>query len=140
MPTLKTNNMTHLEQIRAENQQVKAQIQTLLDWDNHTFCHFQEAMGYAYLSSEDILSSMAVQELTYMKSFWSWWRNQWVKRDIQFLQDVMVSTALPSKSKIVTRYQQYHQTKASLFKPHKEVLRQSYARFIGKLNKEIVNG
>jgi hypothetical protein len=137
--------MTHVEKIRQENQLIKAQIQRVLGWDNETFCHFQEAMGYAYLESEDILSPMAVKELTYIKTFWSWWVNQWVKRDIQFLRDVMiVGNSLPRtiyrQEKIVETYQQYHQTKSFLFSPHKEVLRLSYARFIGRINKLVVHG
>lgn len=136
--------MTHLQQIQKENKEVKAKIEELLGWDNSTFCHFQEAMGYAYLESE-VMDALAVKELVYLKTFWSWWKNQWVKRDIQFLRDVMamgtnINRSIYRADKIVNTYTQYHRTQAILFIPHKEVMRKSYARFIGKLNKQIVNG
>lgn len=136
--------LTHVQKIRQENQTVKAKVEQLLGWDNHTYCHFQEEMGYRYLA-EETNNDPAAKELVYMKSFWNWWKNQWIKRDIQFLKDVMnVGGKLPNSiykaSKIANTYQQYHKVNAMLFEPHKEVIRESYARFIGKLNKEVVNG
>lgn len=137
--------MTHVEKIRQENQQIKSQIEALLGWDNATFCQFQFTMGYAYLYEEMVLDAMAMQELVYMKTFWNWWKNQWIKRDIQFLRDVRcmgknISKTIYKKESIAYTYQQYHATQSIFFIPHKEVLRESYARFIGKANKEIVNG
>jgi hypothetical protein len=137
--------MTHLDQIRKENQQVKSQIETLLGWNNSTFCHFQEAMGYTYLKDELGSDFQSARELVYMKTFWNWWKNQWVKRDMQFLKDVMATgKKLPQsiyrKERIESTYMQYHKANSILFSPHKETMRASYCRFIGRTNKEVVNG
>ena len=81
--------LTHVQRIKAENQQIKTQIEQLLGWDNATFCHFQFNAGLRYLQDEIDLDALAIQEMAEMQTFWAWWRNQWVKRDIQFLKTVM---------------------------------------------------
>lgn len=136
-------NLTNVEKVRQENAKVKAAIEAILDWHNDTFCQFQYEMGYEYLNDEIRLDSIAVQELSEMKEFWAWWRNQWAKRDIAFLETVLKignrrHLTIYRNEKIVDTYKKHHQVDAINFSPHKTTMRESYSRFIGKLNKSLV--
>lgn len=137
--------MTHLQQIKQENKQVQAQVLAITGLSNHAFCHFQEEMGYAYLQEETKGDLSAVKELVYMKTFWNWWKNQWVIRDKRFLIDVArirasLHNSIYDACSIVNTYKQYHNPKAIFFSPHKSLMQESYARLIGKVNKAVVNG
>ena len=137
--------LTHVEKVKNQNLQIKEQVQALLGWSNHDYCHFQEAIGYHYLDSEIGLNTPLVKELTHTKEFWSWFKNQWIKRDLRFLKDVMaVANHRPKTiyraNTIVATYKNYHRSGSILFAPHKTTMRESYSRMIGNLNKRVVNG
>lgn len=137
--------MTHAQQIRLENKQIKDKVEALLGWDNETYCRFQEEIGYRYLECENVIDPNAIKELTYMKEFWNWWKMQFIKRDKIFLHDIeivnsMFEEGVYSADNNQYIYKKYHTPNAILFTPHKTLLRDSYARFIGKINKQIVNG
>lgn len=143
---------TYIEQIRHENLMVEAKVFCALEWNKRDFCdfhhayyHFQFEAGLRYLEDEMDLDAAAVLEMAQKRSFWGWWRNQWVKRDKQFLKDVERMGINPPRSiysfkNICYTYKQYHNPNAILFVPHKELLQKSYAQFIGKFTKQIING
>ena len=137
--------LTHVETIKQQNFQVKEAVLQLLNCHSNHYNNLQYEVGLSYLEDEMELDELAVKEMAEMPLFWSWWRNQWIKRDITFLQTVnkmgaMRARTIYRQSKIAQTYQQYHTVNSILFAPHRATIRESYARFIGKINKQVVNG
>jgi hypothetical protein len=131
---------------------IEAQVKEALGWYKRDFCDFHHAYnnfqfeaGLRYLEDEMDLDTVSVSKMAQNRHFWGWWRNQWVKRDKTFLNDVArfdkdnLPKTIYSFKNICYTYKQYHNTNAILFVPHKELLRKSYAQFIGKFTKQIIN-
>lgn len=138
-------NLTQVQAIKQENIEVKAAVLKLLNCHSNHYNSLQFEMGLTYLDNETKLDKEAAKIMAETPLFWAWWRNQWVKRDKDFLRTVRKIGAARKRTiyraeTIAQTYQKYHSVNSILFSPHKAAIRESYAQFIGKLNKEIVNG
>ena len=137
--------LTHVETIRQENIQVKAEIFKLLNCHSNHYNSLQYEMGLEYLDNETNLDNAAAKIVAETALFWSWWRNQWIKRDICFLRTVNQLGETRKQTiyrpvRIAQTYQKFHSVNSILFLPHKAAIRESYAQFIGRMNKQKVNG
>lgn len=128
--------ITHIQKVQIQNQTVREQIQHLLGWSRLQYAEFQEEMGYAYLEYEFGLYTPMVNLLPYEKTFWSWWINHWVKRDIAFLKEAYKY----NDHWRVIAYKTGNRPNSIHFKNHIKMLRLSYNGMINTLIKEVHNG
>lgn len=88
--TRKTKPMavtTQIEKIKQQAQSLKQQICQLLSWDELSFAEYQYETGIKYLRYYIPTDKWGQAMLIRDKIFWNWWKNQWVKRDEEFIDD-----------------------------------------------------
>src|SRR5690242_267896 len=67
---------------------IKRRIMQALQWSELEYHTAQFEGGLAYLDCYLKNECWGKDQLKQNKTFWAWWRNQWVKRDEQFMRDI----------------------------------------------------
>lgn len=81
--TIKQSHIASIRLINFDNEQL---IQALLDWDEDQYCYFKYDTGIAYAQRITDNDSIGVDMIIKTRFFWQWWKNEWAKRDADFLQ------------------------------------------------------
>jgi len=61
-------------------------VQAVLDWDNEQYCWFKYEAGIAYAKRMTDNDAIGFDFLIKTTFYWNWWKNEWAKRDAEFLQ------------------------------------------------------
>ncbi len=95
----------HVDAVKLEilnNQQL---VQAVLNWEEQQYCDFQFEAGISYGKRITDGDTMGYDMLIRSRYFWQWWKNEWSKRDADFL-DYYSSTA--NKSALHDQYMFQH--------------------------------
>lgn len=76
----------------AKNKQLVLEV---LNWTELEYNTFLFDMGYRFLELEHEGNQEEIQQEVKKPSFWSWWKTNWAKRDVHFLE-VLETTSLPA--------------------------------------------
>lgn len=60
-------------------------VQTVLDWSEDHYCHFKYEAGLAYAKRVTDSDTIGFDFLIKTSFYWNWWKNEWAKRDDEFL-------------------------------------------------------
>lgn len=66
--------------------EIKAAIIKALNWDDLTYCELQYNAGIEYLNHYIPADKPGIDQLVRTRTFWVWWSNHWLLRDVVFLQ------------------------------------------------------
>ena len=61
-------------------------VQAVLDWTEQQYCDFKFDAGLAYakrMTDNDVIGFDFLIKTTF---YWNWWKNEWAKRDADFLE------------------------------------------------------
>lgn len=83
-----TKSHTHLAKVRAQDKNQQKLIMDLLGWNEMSWCQNQYDKGLEYLSCEVDGDQMGFDLLVKSRAFWSYWKNEWAKRDANFIHDL----------------------------------------------------
>lgn len=61
-------------------------VQAVLDWDHQQYCDFKFDAGMAYAKRMTDNDAVGFEFLIKTTFYWNWWKNEWAKRDADFLQ------------------------------------------------------
>jgi hypothetical protein len=121
--------MNQAARIKAEQQQAKAQVMRMLNWNDQQFANFQFEMGFEYLKFWIGEDQFGFAELPQTASFWAWWRNHWHKRDLEFIS----RSATLSVNECRRFYRLFHDAEAIEYQPNSVVMDDAYAQMIYNL-------
>lgn len=82
---MNTTQKNHVDTVKLQNLNNEQLIQAVLDWDEMQYCEFKYEAGIAYakrITDGDVLGYKMLIETRF---FWQWWKNEWSKRDEDFL-------------------------------------------------------
>ena len=89
---------SYTQHIKKQMQATRQRVIALLRWDEHQYAAYQEKMGKQYLQSYISKDPQGIDRLIANRIFWNWWKNQWLLRDMAFMdseiEKVNHSTAL----------------------------------------------
>jgi hypothetical protein len=84
MSTLPKNK--HYANIKLQILTNEQLVQAVLDWDEGQYCWFKYEAGISYakrITENDTIGYNLLIKTTF---YWNWWKNEWAKRDADFLQ------------------------------------------------------
>lgn len=124
---------SYTNHIKNEMQSTKARIMALLNWSEVDYGNFQYETGLLYLHAYIPDDIEGIDMLTRSRIFWNWWKNHWLQRDQDFLNDAQVQHS--HKTLIESMYVCSHcpNELAGQIRPQAIVLTESYSVMIGKL-------
>jgi len=61
-------------------------VQAVLNWDEEHYCYFKYDAGIAYAKRMTDNDAIGFDFLIKTTFYWNWWKNEWAKRDADFLQ------------------------------------------------------
>jgi phosphoribosylaminoimidazole-succinocarboxamide synthase len=79
----KTKHVNAIKLLNLNNEQL---IQAVLDWEEMQYCEFKYEAGIAYAKRITDGDEIGYKMLIETRFFWQWWKNEWAKRDADFLQ------------------------------------------------------
>lgn len=79
--------MSHTSIMQQMAQSQKKQICELLNIEEEQYAQMQYEAGLEYLEAYLGNDQWAIDELERSKLYWSWWKNHWVARDAQYLEN-----------------------------------------------------
>lgn len=104
--------------IRKEMDTTKTKVCQKLNWTDMEYGQFQEATGTSYLQMECVACTSQAINVAKNKSFWSWWRVQWMKRDKEFLE----YTDMLFPDEFEEFYKKSHHISSIHFTPHTRLI------------------
>lgn len=130
---------SYIAHIRNEISNTRQAILTMLGWSEEQLFDFQHSMGKAYLQALIPRCPDVIDALVQNRIYWNWWRNEWLRRDRDFLKDLQ-ATEQPHPGVIAELYRTLHSPEflAGSISPHAAILEESYATMIGNFNDSIV--
>lgn len=113
----------------------KNRIMELLQWNEEQYANFQYKTGCQYLQSYIPNDPAGIDQLVESKIFWAWWKNHWLQRDEDFLNNAEVKDATASGHVLITMYEVMHDPYelTAMIRPHSLILSETYGNMIGKL-------
>ena len=127
----------HTNQFLEEIYLKKYEIMLLLFWTDYDYCNFQKRMGQQYLQSYISNDPTAIDALLSTAIYWNWFRNQWMLRDEQFVNNPAVIASSPAAR--VAMYYQLNNPDTMINEryPTGIVMAQGYAKMIGEFNNSL---
>jgi hypothetical protein len=61
-------------------------VQAVLDWNEDQYCLFKYEAGISYAKRMTDNDAIGFDFLIRTTFYWNWWKNEWAKRDADFLQ------------------------------------------------------
>jgi hypothetical protein len=80
-PKIKYYNTIKLQILNNEQM-----VQAVLNWDEDQYCNFKYEAGIAYAKRMTDNDTVGFNFLIKTTFYWNWWKNEWAKRDEEFLQ------------------------------------------------------
>ena len=77
---------SHIANIRLRNLDNEQLVQAVLDWDEERYCYFKYEAGIAYAKRITDNDPIGIDMIIRTRFFWQWWKNEWAKRDADFLR------------------------------------------------------
>jgi hypothetical protein len=126
---------THIESQRQQALTHQRRVCRLLGWDELQYNMFMWEQGCRYLEYYIPSDSWGRQMLEQNKLYWNWWKNQWAKRDAEFLSKIQGG----DYEAVRLCYNEYHDAKtlASEIYISGVVIGISYKRMIQELFDEV---
>jgi hypothetical protein len=75
----------HVDWVKLQNLNNEQLIQAVLNWDEMQYCEFKYEAGIAYAKRMTDNDVIGFDVLIQTRFFWQWWKNEWAKRDDEFL-------------------------------------------------------
>lgn len=122
-----------------QNQQLLIRSMQMSDLDYHNYVM---DVAYEYLDHYVGKDHFGKNVLLNSKSFWTWWRIQWNRRNRIFINETrlneVVAIIQPEDSKLIKElYLEIHTVSEIQVYPNRIVMEQSYAEMIGKVFDEV---
>ena len=115
--------MSHIKEIVSIQKFTRDKVKQLLGWDDLQYGEYQMQQADAYLEYQIGADVWGVQAIRETPQFWGWWRNQWHKRDMQFVED---AKGLAVNERVLY-YEITHDAEAIDFTPQGNVLQHTFA-------------
>lgn len=80
-------------------------VQAVLDWSEEQYCWFKYKAGLDYAKRMTDNDTVGYDFLIKTTFYWNWWKNEWAKRDADFLQ---YYSGTADKSILLDQYQFQH--------------------------------
>lgn len=78
---------SHIENVRKQHSSTAELVKVLLNWSTEEYNEFQYVAGINYAHHITGGDEMGFDMLVTTKYYWAWWRNEWAKRDADFITD-----------------------------------------------------
>ena len=92
---------TQVELVKLQNIDNEQLVQALFDMDADTYCQFKFDTGISYARRMTMNDEMGYDMLIKTRFFWQWWKNEWAKREAEFLE---LYSATSSTAKLYDQY------------------------------------
>ena len=115
--------MSHIKEIASIQKFTRDKVKLLLGWDDLQYGEFLMDQGYAYMEYQIGADVWGVQQIRVSAAFWAWWRNQWHKVDMPFVD---YAKRLPLEERL-KNYRDIHDAEAIDFTPQGNVLQHTFA-------------
>lgn len=76
-------------------------VQAVLNWDEERYCYFKYDAGIAYAKRMTDNDTIGFDFLIKTTFYWNWWKNEWAKRDNEFL---LYYSSIADKSMLHDQY------------------------------------
>jgi len=76
---------SHIQTVKMQNLSNEQQVQKLLNWTELQYCQFKFDGGMAYAKRMTYNDAIGFDFLIKTRFFWQFWKNEWAKRDAEFL-------------------------------------------------------
>lgn len=120
--------------VSAERDKVKSEVLYYLGWTESKYAHYVQEMGLKYLNYSFGDDCPMIDELPKEKKFWGWWKIHWLNRDREFLGMV----GMLHKHEMNEFYEDLHDPTRMPYKPHRDILEETYMYMIHDLIKDKV--
>jgi hypothetical protein len=124
----------HIESVRQDHAAVRVQVMHVLGWDELRYASLQEQKGREWVAYHMGVDSYMADEVVKHRTFWSWWRLHWVRRDREFLD----MSGLLFRHELEGYYVDLHTVDSLTFYPHAQVMQQAYSDMMHRLIKRAV--
>lgn len=85
--------MTHIQTIQQQMALTRAQVIKCLRWTEEQHFDFVHKMGVQYLREFVPDNDAILEQLKSSRMFWGFWKNEWHRRDLVFMEDANGYTA-----------------------------------------------
>ena len=125
---------SYTQHIKKQMQATKQRVINLLRWDENQYAEYQYKIGKQYLQSYIPRDPEGIDMLVGSRIFWNWWKNQWLLRDMAFMDSEIEKV---NHATIVSIYLSLHDADALIqcIYPSGAVLEDGYAEMIGNVIK-----
>lgn len=121
---------THIDKMKAQYRYNTLQVLWLTGMTEEQFYSLQYETGLSWLEWYTGDNKAILNDILSNEMIWSWWVNQWCKRDNEFFLAPLYN--VPKKERL-SRYRQLHQQVFTVYTPSHTRLEQSYALAVGLL-------
>jgi hypothetical protein len=126
---------SYTQHIKTQMQTTKQQVISLLRWSEDQYASFQYKMGKQYLQSYISKDPAGIDMLVGSRIFWNWWKNQWMLRDIEFIQIGATTEYFDKAGDGIYRLIHSPEKLIGTIYPSAVILEDSYAEMIGNVIK-----
>jgi hypothetical protein len=126
---------SHTAKQRAIAKLIKARVIEILNWDELSYGEYVYKSGRAYLQAYIPNDPQGIDSLIESKIYWKWWRNHWMQRDAEFVNEAHDMSVAVRR----VRYREIHdpQALAKEIYPNATILSASYSKMIGDFIKTL---
>lgn len=117
-----------------KNHNTKQRVLSILKWQENQFTDFQYRMGCQYLQGYISKDPDMIDKLVCNRIFWNWWRNQWLLRDIPFVDSNIDKVSYATALSIYLNLHDPEVLVHSIY-PGGAILEESYAAMMGNVIK-----
>ncbi|MEB0299583.1 hypothetical protein [Mucilaginibacter sp. 5C4] len=82
---MNTTRKSHVTSVKLQILNNEQMIQAVLNWDEMQYCEFKYEAGISYAKRITDGDELGYRMLIETRFFWQWWKNEWSKRDEDFL-------------------------------------------------------
>lgn len=127
----------YTQHIKKQMQTTRQRVMSLLRWNESQYAEYQYKMGKQYLQSYIPRDPEGIDMLISSRIFWNWWKNQWLLRDMAFMDSEIEKV---NHATALSIYLNLHNPDALIqcIYPTGAVLEAGYAVMIDNVNKSLI--